>query len=162
MTVIDLEERATRSALERVEMIERVAADLDAREDSAHAAVLRDVVAMEWDAVPPVRVRIAGSILGLSERTVRAWLREGVLEARTTEPRVLLDPERLHQVWHLVRELREAGKERGLLDEVWRRISDERTLADPDLIESLAQMRRGETEVVIPRASADSPTAASA
>lgn len=135
VTVIEVEERATRSALERVEMIEAVAADLDAAEDGEHAAVLRGVVAMEWEAVAPVRVRIAASILGLSGRTVRAWVREGVLEAVVTEPR-------------------------GLLDEVWRRVSDAHTLADPDLVESLAQMRRGETGVVLARADAGAGPAA--
>ena len=111
VSVIDVEERAARSALERVQKIESVADDLEAE----RAAVLREVVAMEWDAVAPVRPRVAGAILGLSEKTVRAWLRAGLLTATVREPRVLLDPQRLLTVLRLVRDLREAGRQQGLL-----------------------------------------------
>lgn len=154
MSVIDVEERAARSALERVQKIESVADTLGAEQ----AGVLREVVAMEWDAVAPVRPRVAGAILGLSEKTVRAWLRAGLLTATVTEPRVLLDPERLLTVLRLVRDLREAGRQQGLLDEVWRRVNDAETLERADLQESLAQMRRGEfAEPLYPRLDQDAP-----
>lgn len=154
MSVIEVEERAARSALERVEKIESVADVSDAEQ----AEVLREVVAMEWDAVAPVRPRVAGAILGLSEKTVRAWLRAGLLTATVREPRVLLDPERLLTVLRLVRDLREAGRQQGLLDEVWRRINDAELLEREDLQEGLAQMRRGEYgEPMFPRLDADAP-----
>lgn len=154
MSVIEVEERAARSALERVQKIESVADDLD----TERAAVLREVVAMEWDAVAPVRPRVAGAILGMSEKTVRAWLRAGLLTATVREPRVLLDPERLLTVLRLVRDLREAGRQQGLLDEVWRRINDAELLEREDLQEGLAQMRRGEYgEPMFPRLDADAP-----
>ncbi len=148
MSVIEVEERAARSALERVQKIESVAEDLDAE----RAGVLREVVAMEWDAVAPVRPRVAASILGLSEKTVRAWVRHGLLTVAVREPRVLLDPQRLLIVLRLVHDLREAGRQQGLLDEVWRRINDAELLEREDLQESLAQMRRGEfAEPLYPR-----------
>jgi hypothetical protein len=47
-------------------------------------------------------------------------------------------------VRQLVSELREAGRTRDLLDEVCNPLADEEQLADPDLAESLAEMRRNE------------------
>lgn len=148
MSVIDAEEHAVRSMLERVQKLEAVADGLDAE----LAGVLREVVAMEWDAAAPVRPRVAASILGLSEKTVRAWVRHDLLTVTVREPRVLLDPERLLTVLRLVHDLREAGRQHGLLDEVWRRISDAETLERADVQEGLAQMRRGEfSEPLFPR-----------
>lgn len=140
MAVIDAEERAVRSVLERVQKLEAVADDIDAEQ----AGVLREVVAMEWDAAAPVRPRVAASILGLSEKTVRAWERAGLLTVAVREPRVLLDPERLLTVLRLVRDLREAGRQQGLLDEVWRRVNDAEMSGRADVQEGLAQARRGE------------------
>jgi hypothetical protein len=57
---------------------------------------------------------------------------------------LLLDPASVLEVRQLVGELRLAGRTRDLLDEVYNHLADEQQLADPDLAESLAQMRRGE------------------
>lgn len=61
---------------------------------------------------------------------------------------MLLDAERLHDVLHLVSDLRRAGKNHGLLDEVHRRLSDQSLLDREDLATSLEQMHRGEGHVV--------------
>jgi hypothetical protein len=61
---------------------------------------------------------------------------------------MLLDASRLHEVLHLVSDLRRAGKNRGLLDEVHRRLSDQSLLERTDLATSLEQMHRGEGHVV--------------
>ncbi|WP_164701488.1 hypothetical protein [Modestobacter sp. KNN46-3] len=135
-----LEESDLLAALDRVEKIETVAATLD----GDRRATLRQVVEDTLAHTPPVRPRIAASILGLTEKTVRAWAAEGVLASTTKQPRLLLDAARLHQVLHLVRDLRAAGKQRGLLDEVYRRLADSALLDREDLAESLEQMRRGE------------------
>ncbi len=82
---------------------------------------------------------------------MRAWSDEGVLLKASESPRLLLDAEQVHRVWHLLRELRAAGKTRGLLDEVYRRLSDGALLERPDLQESLKQMRRGEGAALAPR-----------
>lgn len=93
----------------------------------------------------PLRPRIAAELLSLSEKTVRAWTEEGVLiRAASTSSRVLLDMRRVHQVLHLVQDLRAAGKTAGLLDEVHRRLVDATWLEREDLAESLEQMRRSE------------------
>src|SRR5215475_2003778 len=101
-------------------------------------------VAKTLEAAPPVRTIVAAELLGLSDKTVRAWAREGVLVVQQDEPRVLLDARRLYEVMELVHELRNAGTTRGLLDEVWQRLSDRALLDRGDLIESRGQMRRGE------------------
>lgn len=71
-----------------------------------------------------------------------------MLTARTERPRLLLDAARLHDVLHLVGELRAAGQNRGLLEEVYRRLADAALLDRDDLAVSLEQMRRGEGRVV--------------
>ena len=61
---------------------------------------------------------------------------------------LLLDTVRLHEVLHLVSDLRRAGKNRGLIDEVHRRLSDQSLLDRSDLASSLDEMRSGKGRVV--------------
>ncbi len=126
----------------RVEQIEDVANTLAA--DDPRRRTLSHVVRQELSAAEAVRPVIAAALLGLTEKTVRAWVHEGVLTARTERPRLLLDPSRLHDVWHLVRELKAAGQHRGLLEELYHRLADAALLEREDLQASLEQMRRGE------------------
>jgi hypothetical protein len=141
MSALEQERQEVISAFEDVERIEGVARALDEELrtpliQAAHGVLSR---------VPPVRTKIASELLSLSEKTVQAWTVEGVLTpAAGDHARTLLDPERLHDVLHLVTDLRAAGKKRGLLDAVWRRLQDQALLDRPDLQESLEQMRRGE------------------
>ena len=51
---------------------------------------------------------------------------------------------------HIVQELRALGKDRDLLDEVWRRLSDAALLDRRDLGESIEQMRQGKGRVLRP------------
>lgn len=147
---VDALELEVLATLDRVERIEGVAESLPRADKNRQT--LDQVVVDEIKAVPPVRPRTAAKVLGLSERTVRSWAQEGVLTPAAFPSKVLrLDAQRLHEVWHLIRELREAGKTRGLLDAVYHRLSDQALLAREDLAESLGQMRRGETVVARPR-----------
>ncbi|MGH3196558.1 MAG: hypothetical protein ACRDPY_47170 [Streptosporangiaceae bacterium] len=70
-------------------------------------------------------------------------------------PRLLLDVRSVHAVSHLVRELRAAGQDRDLLDQVWRRLEDAALLDRDDLRDSLNQMRRREGRVLRPLRSAE-------
>lgn len=80
----------------------------------------------------------------ISERTVRTWTERGVLEpARVASPRLLLNAERVHEVLHLVREIRARDDAASLLDEIQRRLSDTTWLDRADLIESLDQVNAG-------------------
>jgi hypothetical protein len=146
MTTLAREERLAEVTFDRVEALERIATSLpegDERRDELDAMVtdfIQDLGA--------VRPRVAGALLGVSEKTVRAWVEEGVLDAVALEPRLLLEPVKLHQVSHVVRELREAGQTRGLLDAVFRRLADQALLDSEELQTGLAQMRRREGRLV--------------
>jgi DNA-binding transcriptional MerR regulator len=133
----------TRRLFERVEKIETIA---DAPNLSAvQRAELREVARQAVVESEPVRVAVAAQILSLSERSVRTWAKEGVLTpAGNGSSRLLLDPTRIHEVLHLVNDLRASGKDRNLLESVWYQLSDRALLDREDLQESLAQMQRAE------------------
>ncbi|WNV90904.1 hypothetical protein [Umezawaea sp. Da 62-37] len=135
-----------RDLFEQIAEIEEVALTL--HEDDARRHKLTGVVARALRKAPPIRPVVAGELLDLTEKTVKAWAREGVLSISAKQPRMLLDAERLHEVLHLVSDLRRAGKSRGLLDEVHRRLSDLALRDRADLAVSLEQMHRGEGHVV--------------
>jgi DNA-binding transcriptional MerR regulator len=100
--------------------------------------------------VATVRVIIAAKILGLSEKTIRTWANQGVLTVTEREPRLLLDAASVYEVSHFIRQLRAAGRNRDLLDEIGRHLHDRALIEDDDFQESLAEMRRGEVEVLRP------------
>ncbi|MET8756803.1 hypothetical protein [Lentzea sp. NPDC004782] len=135
-----------RDLFETIEEIESVASSL--AEDDERRRKLDGVVAKTLRQAPPVRPVVAGELLDLTEKTVKAWAREGVLAIHSQEPRMLLDTVRLHEVLHLVSDLRRAGKTRGLIDEVHRRLSDQSLLDRSDLATSLDEMRSGKGRVV--------------
>lgn len=135
-----------RDLFETIEELESVASSL--AEDDERRHKLDGVVARTLRQAPPVRPVVAGELLDLTEKTVKAWAREGVLAIHSQEPRMLLDTVRLHEVLHLVADLRRAGKTRGLIDEVHRRLSDQSLLDRSDLASSLDEMRSGKGRVV--------------
>lgn len=135
-----------RDLFETIEELESVASSL--AEDDERRHKLDGVVARTLRQAPPVRPVVAGELLDLTEKTVKAWAREGVLAIHSQEPRMLLDTVRLHEVLHLVSDLRRAGKTRGLIDEVHRRLSDQSLLDRSDLASSLDEMRSGKGRVV--------------
>jgi hypothetical protein len=148
------EEQRIRSLFERVETIEEVAGTLPVGDDrrARLLAVSRDALAEEGS----VRPVIAAKILGLSERTVRAWAAAGLLAARQGSPRLLLDVPSVHAISHVLREIRADGLERDLLDHVWHRLEDRALLDRMDLRESIEQLRRGDVVVLRPLADEDS------
>ena len=145
---IAVEERRIRSLLNRVETVEDVARTLP--EDDERRARLLDVSNAALQEEGTIRPVIAARLLGLSEKTIRAWASEGVLATAQRAPRLLLDLRSVHEISHIVSELREHGRDRDLLDEVWRRLNDAALLERADLQESIAQMHRGEGRVVRP------------
>ncbi len=149
MTAVETDAERTKELLSVVDDVAEVADTLPSSDP--RRGKLLGAIAKTLAAAPPVRPIVAARLLGLSDKTVRAWAREGVLVIQQDEPRVLLDATRLYEVVALVHDLREAGKTRGLLDEVWRRLTDRALLDREDLAESLEQMRRGEGRTVRPR-----------
>ncbi|WP_439661901.1 hypothetical protein ACSHWB_10710 [Lentzea sp. HUAS TT2] len=137
-----------RDLFDTIEELEAVASSLSEDDERRHR--LDGVVAKTLRQAPPVRPVVAGELLDLTEKTVKAWAREGVLAIHSQAPRMLLDTVRLHEVLHLVSDLRRTGKTRGLIDEVHRRLSDQSLLDRQDLANSLDEMRSGKGRVVRP------------
>lgn len=139
--------------IERIETLESVAKSLPDQDERRSA--LLDLVEKDLAGAPALRPRIAAELLGLSEKTVRAWVEEGVLaRAAGSSSRLLLDARRVHEVLHLLADLRVAGRTTGLLDEVHRRLVDATWLERDDLAESLQQMRHGEGTTRVAKPSA--------
>lgn len=145
---IATEESRIRSLFDRAETVEDVARTLP--EDDERRTRLLAVSSATLDDGGAIRPVIAARLLGLSEKTIRAWASHGVITIAQEAPRLLLDPHSVHQVSHILRELRKHGRDRDLLDEVWRRLADGALLDRPDLQESLDQLHRGEGRVLRP------------
>lgn len=116
------------SAFSHVEELERIAKTFDPDDDRRGRLfqLARRVLAE----CTPLRPRIAATLLRLSEPTVRAWARQGILTPVARSPRLLLDPTRVHDVMHLVYELQEAGKTASLVDEVCQRLAERTASAE--------------------------------
>ena len=145
---IAIEERRIRGAFDRAETVEDVARTLP--EDDERRARLLEVSAATLSDGGAIRPVIAARLLGLSEKTIRAWTAQGAIAVAQRRPRLLLDPQSVHLVSHILRELREHGKDRDLLDEVWRRLNDSALLERADLRDSIEQMRQGRGHVLRP------------
>jgi hypothetical protein len=145
---IAIEEQRIRSLFDRVEAVEDVARTLP--ENDERRAKLLAVSSATLADEGTVRPVIAAKLLGLSEKTIREWAKQGVLAVAQRSPRLLLDLQSVHEVRHIVQDLRSLGKDRDLLDEVWRRLSDAALIDRPDLAESIRQMRRGQGRVLRP------------
>jgi DNA-binding transcriptional MerR regulator len=145
---IVLEERRIRSLFGRVETVEDVARTLPANDDRrARLLEVSNAALADEGTVRPV---IAARLLDLSEKTIRAWASQGVIATAQRTPRLLLDLQGVHEISHILRDLREHGRDRDFLDEVWRRLNDAVLLERPDLQQSIEQMHRGEGRVLRP------------
>jgi uncharacterized protein (UPF0335 family) len=141
---LEREEEQVRGLLDRVERVEAAAEQIEDQQPAV-ASELRSVAEDALCKAEPIRLKIAASLLDLSDRTVRTWVDEGVLALVSEHPR-RVDPVRLHRVLHLVRELREAGRNRDLINAVWYRLQDAALLDREDLKTSLQQLRKGQVE----------------
>ncbi|MEV6348709.1 MerR family transcriptional regulator [Actinoplanes sp. NPDC051851] len=146
MTVATEETRVLH-LFQRVASLEAVA-----HADNLRGEQRRDILDAVRQAVrecEPVRITIAAQLLNLSRKTVEAWVREGLLTvAAGNHKRLVLDPERLHEVLHLVRDLRSRGRDRNLIEAVWYRLNDQALTDREDFTESIEQMQRGEGRIV--------------
>lgn len=139
---MEREETAVRDLFARVDEVLDVAHSIqDERPQEAARLVHASHDALS--SAGPVRVPIAARILLVSDKTVRAWIEEGLLTPRAVRPRLLIDAERLHTVLHLLGDLRTAGQDRDFRDNLRSKLQDEALLDRPDLAESLSQMNTG-------------------
>lgn len=139
---MEREETAVRDLFARVDEVLDVASSIqDVRPQEAARLVLVSHGALS--SADPVRVPIAARILLVSDKTVRAWVEDGLLKPRAVQPRLLLDAERLHTVLRFLADLRAAGQDRDFRDNLWNRLRDEALLDRDDLAESLSQQNAG-------------------
>ena len=94
---MEREETAVRDLFARVDEVLDVAHSIEG-ELPREAARLIHVSHGALSSAGPVRVPIAARILLVSDKTVRAWVEDGLLTPRAVRPRLLLDAERLHAV----------------------------------------------------------------
>lgn len=128
-----------------VEELEAVAAELD----ESKADRLHDVVEQLLDQMPPVRVTVAASLLGLSKPTIAKWCERGVLRPAVdaTTSVQTLEPHRLHEVLHVVNELRAAAQKPGnLVEQVWHRLQDQALLETDEVRAGLAAWKAGDLQ----------------
>src|SRR6202451_4668618 len=133
------EEAAVRKLFARVDDVLDVALSREV-ERPREAARLVHASHGALSSAEPVRVPIAARILLVSDKTVRAWVEDGLLTPRAVRPRLLIDAERLHAVLRFLGDLRAAGHDRDFRDDLWNKLRDEALLDRPDLTESLSQM----------------------
>ena len=133
---------AVRDLFARVDEVLEVAESIE-EERPQEAARLVHVSHGALLSADPVRVPIAARILLVSDKTVRAWVQDGLLTSRSVRPRLLLDAERLHTVLRFLGDLRAAGQDRDFRDSLWNKLRDEALLDRADLAESLSQMNTG-------------------
>jgi hypothetical protein len=139
---MEREESAVRDLFARVDEVIEVAHSIEG-DRPQEAARLVQVSHGALSSAEPVRVPIAARILLVSDKTVRAWVEDGLLTPSTVRPRLLLDAERLHAVLRFLDELRAAGQDRDFRDNLWNRLRDEALLDRADLAESRSQMNAG-------------------
>ena len=92
------------------------------------------------------------------EKTAREWAKEDVLRIEIHDPRMLIDPLSVHNVFHLVEELRAAGQKRGLLASVTRRLAAAALLESKNPQGSPGPVRQGQGEIARRRPSARGQT----
>jgi hypothetical protein len=141
-STMEREETAVRGLFARVDEVLDIAHSIEG-ERPQEAARLVHVSSGALSSAGPVRVPIAARILLVSDKTVRAWVEDGLLTPRAVRPRLLLDAERLHTVLRFLDDLRAAGQDREFRDNLWNRLHDEALLDRADLTESLTQMNAG-------------------
>ena len=139
---MEREETAVRDLFARVDEVLDVARTIEG-ERPQEAARLVHVSHDALSSAGPVRVPIAARILLVSDKTVRAWVEDGLLTSRAVRPRRLLDAERLHTVLRFLGDLRAAGQDRYFRDNLWNKLRDEALLDRADLTESVSQMNTG-------------------
>ncbi|TWF94841.1 MerR family transcriptional regulator [Saccharopolyspora dendranthemae] len=110
------------------------------------AREIQSVMSSMLSQVPPLGTVLASRLLEVDRKTVAHWADQGLLVEvdEGTSHRRRFDPLRLHQVRHVVRQLRSAGQSRNLLDAIWFRLEDQAVLDREDLARSLQQLRDGD------------------
>lgn len=150
------------SPTRELDTVMRIARDIDELDELERALgrnqdARRRVVRMRrrrLDEAPAVRLSVAGHLLALSAPTVRAWINRGLLEEVAGASPRKVTFESVLTIRPIVEELRQLGRDRGLLEAVIAKIEDDHALSDRKLERSLDEMRNGELIDITPQAGA--------
>jgi len=94
-------------------------------------------------AAPGLSVADAAAYLGVSQPTVRDWLKRGVLERVPDSKPVLIERSSLRQIHRLLDELRERGKDRDWLRAFVDYVHDLAVVSSPAVQRGLADVEAG-------------------
>lgn len=137
---------------------ERIARDIDdleglekslGRNEDARLRVVR-LRRRRLAEAPSVRLSVAGKLLSLSVPTIRAWIDRGLLDEISDSSPRRVTLRSVLEVRPLVRELRELGRDRNLLEAVLAQAEDKRALSDRKLQRSLDEMHSGKLIDITP------------
>ena len=95
---------------------------------------------------PGVSVAAAGERLGVSEPTIRSWVKRGALRAVPKASPMQIDPESLHRVSRALSELRERGQDRDWLQAVVDELHDREARQSDALRKGISKRKRGQLE----------------
>ncbi len=98
------------------------------------------------DAARGVPVAEAAKYLGVSEPTVRLWIRRGALAVLPGSKPVLIEHESLRGVGRAVRELRAKGEDREWLEGVVRYVEDMADRSSPSVRQGLKELAEGKLQ----------------
>jgi excisionase family DNA binding protein len=98
------------------------------------------------DAARGVPVAEAAKYLGVSEPTVRLWVRRGVLAALQGSKPMLIEHESLRGVGRAIRELRARGEDREWLEGVVRYVEDMADRSSPSVRQGLRELAEGKLQ----------------
>jgi hypothetical protein len=93
-----------------------------------------------------VPVAQAAEYLGVSEPTVRLWVRRGALVALPGSKPTLIEHDGLRRVGRAVRELRARGKDREWLEDVVRYVEDMTDRSSPSVHQGLKDLAEGKLQ----------------
>lgn len=95
---------------------------------------------------PGVSVAAASEQLGVSEPTIRSWVKRGALSTVPKASPMQIEPESLHQVSRALTELRERGQDRDWLQAVVDLLHDREAHETDALRKGISQLKRGQLE----------------
>jgi excisionase family DNA binding protein len=93
-----------------------------------------------------VPVAEAAKYLGVSEPTVRLWVRRGALASLPGSKPVLIEHESLRRVGRAVRKLRARGEDREWLESVVRYVEDMADRSSPSVRQGLKELAEGKLQ----------------
>lgn len=118
----------------------------DRREAALSALESAQAALGSVDRSPGVPVALAAERLGVSRKTVEAWLERGALRAVAEVSPVQVEIMSLQRVSRALDDLRRRGQDRNWLQALADHIDDRRARHSPAVREGLEQLRKGDLE----------------